>query len=104
MPEAVRRHQARPSNGACASNVSTPREKNPDDDDPGEVVDAGLELWADASISGIGGAVLFQHGKPIAYDSQGLKGAHIRWSTTDQEFWATRHSLKTWRCYLEGYH
>ncbi len=68
----------------------------PNYDDP-----TGFEVLCDASIVGIG-AVLTQHGKPIAFESRKLTDAERKWMTTDQELWAVVHALKQWRCYLEG--
>ena len=76
--------------------ITAPTLAMPDFTDP-----TGFEVLSDASIYGIG-AVLTQHGKPIAYESKRLTPAETNWTTGDQELWAVVHALKVWRCYLEG--
>jgi hypothetical protein len=61
----------------------------------------GFEVICDASTVGIG-SVLTQNGLPIAYESRKLTDTEKNWTTGDQELWAVIHSLKIWRCYLEG--
>ncbi|XP_024010447.1 uncharacterized protein LOC112085464 [Eutrema salsugineum] len=56
------------------------------------------ELHCDASKLGI--AVLSQQGRPIAYYSEKLSGARIRYSTYDIEFYAVVQAIKHWRHYL----
>jgi hypothetical protein len=65
--------------------------------DPGKP----YEMVADASGYAIGG-VLFQEGKPIAYESRKMNSAEQRYSAGEQELLAVVHCLRHWRCYLEG--
>jgi len=76
--------------------ISAPVLAMPDYREPYE-----LEVICDASTKGIG-AVLLQHGKPIAFESKKLTPTETNWSTGDQELWAVVHALKTFRPYIEG--
>jgi hypothetical protein len=46
------------------------------------------------------GAVLSQEDKPIAYFSEKMDEAKLKYSTYDKEFYAIIHALKKWRHYL----
>jgi hypothetical protein len=46
------------------------------------------------------GAVLSQDGRPIAYFSEKLNEAKVKYSTYDKEFYAVIQALKKWRHYL----
>jgi hypothetical protein len=63
--------------------------------------DAPFEVVCDACGYGIG-AVLMQHGRPIAYESRRLTPAEFNYTTGEQELLAVVHALVTWRCYLES--
>ena len=56
-------------------------------------------LHTDASKVGVGG-VLSQKGRPIAYFSEKLSGAKLRYSTYDVEFYAIVQAVKHRRHYL----
>jgi hypothetical protein len=43
---------------------------------------------------------LSQDDRPIAYFSENLNEAKIKYSTYDKEFYAVIHALKKWRHYL----
>jgi hypothetical protein len=46
------------------------------------------------------GAVLSQDDRPIAYFSEKLNEAKVKYSTYDKEFYAIIQALKKWRHYL----
>jgi hypothetical protein len=46
------------------------------------------------------GAVLLQEGKPVAYFSEKLSGAILKYSTYDKELYALVRILQTWQHYL----
>ena len=58
-----------------------------------------FEVACDASGLGVEG-VLNQEGHPIAYFSEKLKDAQLRYSNYDQEFYAVVQTLRHWRYYL----
>ena len=60
-----------------------------------------FELVCDACGFGIG-AVLMQHGKPVAFYSYKLNSAERNYPTGEQELLAVVKSLQHWRYHLEG--
>jgi hypothetical protein len=60
-----------------------------------------IEVITDASDFALG-AILIQQGKHVAYESRILNSAERNYHTTNKEMLAVVHSLKIWRCFLEG--
>lgn len=58
-------------------------------------------IECDASATAIG-AVLMQHGRPIVYFSQALKGRSLHLSTYEKEFFDLVTGVVKWRAYLLG--
>ena len=60
-----------------------------------------FEIQTDASDYAMG-AVLLQHGKPIAFHSETFNGAIVNYPTYDKELYALVQSVKKWKHYLMG--
>ena len=74
--------------------VEAPLLRTPDEAKPYEVI-------TDASDYGLG-AVLLQEGRPVAFESRKLNSAELNYTVTEKEMLAVVHTLRVWRCYLEG--
>ena len=64
-------------------------------------MDEPFEIWCDAS-GFVFGAVLLQNGRPCSYGSRKLHGPELNYHPGENELLAVVHTLKVWRCYLEG--
>ena len=67
----------------------------------------GYRIVTDASDFALGAILLQDQGQgfqPIAYESRKLQPAELRRSVYEKEMLAVLHSLKAWRCYVEGRH
>ena len=61
---------------------------------------APFELVSDASAFAVG-SVLFQNGKPSAYESRKTTPAERKYGVGEQELLAVIHALTVWRCCLQ---
>ena len=67
----------------------------------------GYRIVTDASDFAVGAILLQDQGQgyqPIAYESRKLQPAELRRNVYEKEMLAILHSLKAWRCYVEGRH
>jgi hypothetical protein len=65
----------------------------------------GYRIVTDASDFAIGAILLQDQGQgfqPVAYESRKLQPAELRRNVYEKEMLAVLHSLKAWRCYVEG--
>ena len=65
----------------------------------------GCRIVTDESDFALGAILLQDQGQgfqPIAYESRKLQPAELRRSVYEKEMLAVLHSLKAWRCYVEG--
>ena len=60
-----------------------------------------FKIQKDASDYAMG-AVLLQHGKPIAFHSETFNGAVVNYPTYDKELYALVQSIKNWKHYFMG--
>lgn len=68
-----------------------------------ELLDFSQPFVIECDATGVGlGAVLTQHGKPIAYFSEALKGTSLRLSTYEREMLAIVKAIHKWQPYLLG--
>ena len=58
-----------------------------------------FKIKCDASGLGIG-AILMQDGRPIAYFSEKLNGASLKYPTYEKEMYDLVRALETWQYYL----
>ena len=63
--------------------------------------DEPFEVWSDASNRAIG-AVLQQHGHPVAFLSRKFNSAEKNYSVFDKELLAVINALKHWKHFLYG--
>ena len=67
----------------------------------------GYRIVTDASDFAVGAILLQDQGQgyqPIAYESRKLQPTELRCNVYEEEMLAILHSLKAWRCYVEGRH
>ena len=59
-----------------------------------------FEMERDASGKGVGGVVLIQEGRLVAYFSEKLSQGKLNYSTYDKEFYVMVRTLDHWSYYL----